>query len=371
MTHSPFDAALHPVWHEELRRVLSSLCFAGASRISDLLSFLVHESLAGRGTRLKEYVIGVEVFGRSADFDPRVDTNVRTEAWRLRARLERYYTGDGAGNPVQIRLPRRSFVPVLHEQVARPPTTLEPVVSDATVGTAETLVLAIESLQGPISELGVQFGNALTSELALELGDHPGLRLFSVSASTDATLLMRGEVRAADGQVRALVHLVQRRDGRLIWSHGCQHPATDEVDLPRRVAQEISRALMTGPLGRHTQFNRPVATAPVRPGFVRRILSSGFESAKIDLETVRREARRIECWLLLNPHDQAAHRRLAMLLSWCVCVAPAASSELAPLLRRCSRELLSQAAPPPDALVELALAAMVDFDWYGALELLD
>jgi Tfp pilus assembly protein PilF len=137
------------------------------------------------------------------------------------------------------------------------------------------------------------------------------------------------------------------------------------------VAQEISRALMTGPLGRHTQFNRPVATAPVQPGFVRRILSSGFESAKVDLETVRRESRRIECWLLLNPHDQAAHQRLAMLLAWCVCVAPTTSAELAPLLRRCSRELLSQAAPPADALVELALAAMVDFDWYGALELLD
>jgi hypothetical protein len=60
--------------------VLSSHCFAGASRISDLLSFLVSESLAGRGARLKEYVIGVEVFGSGADFDPRVDTNVRTEA---------------------------------------------------------------------------------------------------------------------------------------------------------------------------------------------------------------------------------------------------------------------------------------------------
>ena len=54
-----------------------------------------------------------------------------------------------------------------------------------------------------------------------------------------------------------------------------------------------------------------------------------------------------------------------------MCVAPTTSHELAPLLRRCSRELLSQAAPPADALVELALAAMVDFDWYGALELLD
>jgi tetratricopeptide (TPR) repeat protein len=128
---------------------------------------------------------------------------------------------------------------------------------------------------------------------------------------------------------------------------------------------------MTGPLARHTPFNRPVATAPVRPGFVRRILSSGFESAKVDLETVRREARRIECWLLHHPHDQAAHRRMAMLLSWCVCVAPTTSHELAPLLRRCSRELLSQPAPPADALVELGLAAMVDFDWYGALELLD
>ncbi len=35
------------------------------------LSFVVEEALAGREDRLKEYTIGVEVFDRTQDFDPR------------------------------------------------------------------------------------------------------------------------------------------------------------------------------------------------------------------------------------------------------------------------------------------------------------
>jgi tetratricopeptide (TPR) repeat protein len=371
MMHSALDATMQPAWHAELQRVLSGQCFAGATRICDLLSFLVHESLAGRGDRLKEYTIGVEVFGRGEDFDPRVDTNVRTEAWRLRARLERYYTGEGAGNPVQIKLPRRSFVPMLYVPVATPPSTLEPVVPESTAEGAASVSLALEALEGSTSPLAAQLSQAVTNELALELSDHPRLCLFTAPANADAALLMRGEVRAADGQLRALVQLVRREDGRLVWAHGCQYPVTDAVEVPRRVAQEIGRALMTGPFARRTQFNRPVATTSVRPGLVRRILSSGFERGEVDLETVRREARRVECWLLHNPHDQAAHRHLTMLLSWCVCIAPHASAQLAPQLRRCARELLSQAAPQAGALVELGMAAMVGFDWYGALELFD
>jgi adenylate cyclase len=38
------------------------------------LRFVVEEALAGRDDRLKEYVIGVEVFDRADDFDPRVDS---------------------------------------------------------------------------------------------------------------------------------------------------------------------------------------------------------------------------------------------------------------------------------------------------------
>src|SRR5687768_2320204 len=75
----------------ELGRILGSPAFANAERSRQLLRYLVAESLAGRASRLKEYSIGVDVFGRPASFDPQTDSIVRTETNRLRSRLRQYY----------------------------------------------------------------------------------------------------------------------------------------------------------------------------------------------------------------------------------------------------------------------------------------
>src|SRR5262249_23626344 len=74
---------------EELERVLSSNCFARSERVSKLLRYLVERQLEGSENELKESIIGVEVFGRAPDYNPKVDSTVRTEAARLRARLSR------------------------------------------------------------------------------------------------------------------------------------------------------------------------------------------------------------------------------------------------------------------------------------------
>src|SRR5271166_1074491 len=75
----------------ELRRILASRQFEDADRLVRFLSFVVEETLAGRGGGLKESVIGVEVFGRAPGYDPKVDPIVRVQARRLRAKLEAWY----------------------------------------------------------------------------------------------------------------------------------------------------------------------------------------------------------------------------------------------------------------------------------------
>ena len=62
---------------EELERVLRSATFTHSHRIRRFLQFVVEEYLGGRQHRLKEYLIGLEVFGRPESFDPRVDSIVR------------------------------------------------------------------------------------------------------------------------------------------------------------------------------------------------------------------------------------------------------------------------------------------------------
>ena len=77
------------------RRVLDSESFSKAHSLRRFLAYVVDETLAGRADTLKEYAIGVEVFGRGEGFDPRADTIVRVQARRLRSKLEQYYAVAG------------------------------------------------------------------------------------------------------------------------------------------------------------------------------------------------------------------------------------------------------------------------------------
>ncbi|HEX7323981.1 MAG TPA: AAA family ATPase [Rhodanobacteraceae bacterium] len=93
----------------QLERVLAADAFRGAPVLSRLLRYLVDASSAGTLTPPKEYAIGVDVFGRGADFDPRVDTIVRVQARRLRKRLARYYETDGAYDRLRIGIPKGHY----------------------------------------------------------------------------------------------------------------------------------------------------------------------------------------------------------------------------------------------------------------------
>jgi adenylate cyclase len=97
---------------DELNRVLSSPVFANAPRMRRFLTFVVEETLAGNGDQIKEYVIALEVFERDQNYDPHADSTVRTEASKLRARLDRYYRTVGQADPVVISIPKGTYIPV-------------------------------------------------------------------------------------------------------------------------------------------------------------------------------------------------------------------------------------------------------------------
>jgi tetratricopeptide (TPR) repeat protein len=107
---------------EQLERILQSKAFSRAGRLRKFLEYTVSEELAGNGGRLKEYQIGVDVFGRGTDFDPRIDTIVRVEAIKLRERLDAYFEDEGATEPIRISIPKGCYRPVFeaHEEQLMP-----------------------------------------------------------------------------------------------------------------------------------------------------------------------------------------------------------------------------------------------------------
>jgi hypothetical protein len=88
----------------QLERILASRVFVSSARMSRFLRCSVEETLAGRGEELKETTIGLAVYDRATDYDPRVDPIVRVEARRLREKLSQYYETDGREDSIVIEL---------------------------------------------------------------------------------------------------------------------------------------------------------------------------------------------------------------------------------------------------------------------------
>ncbi len=80
---------------EQLERILASPAFQQSDRLKRFLRFIVLQAMEGHGDQLKEYVIGVQVFGKEESFDPRTDPIVRVQARRLRAKLVHHYREEG------------------------------------------------------------------------------------------------------------------------------------------------------------------------------------------------------------------------------------------------------------------------------------
>ncbi|WP_395707307.1 tetratricopeptide repeat protein [Casimicrobium huifangae] len=95
-----------------LRAIETSALFSQSARHRKFLRHLIECWARHDLAQLREISLGVTVFGRaSATFDPALDSIVRVEARRLRARLARYYANEGAHDPVRITLEPGSYIP--------------------------------------------------------------------------------------------------------------------------------------------------------------------------------------------------------------------------------------------------------------------
>lgn len=96
---------------EQLEKVLHSETFKAARGLQKFLDYVASKTIAGLADEIKEYTIGTEVFGRAADYDPRVDTVVRVQALRLREKLREYYDREGATDEVRLIVPKGHYIP--------------------------------------------------------------------------------------------------------------------------------------------------------------------------------------------------------------------------------------------------------------------
>jgi hypothetical protein len=111
-----------PQLQAEIDRLVASHALHGSESLCKLLRYLGRQAAEHPGVPVKEYQIATEVFGRQADFDPQLDSMVRVQAGRLRAKLAEYYNSEGAHDRLVIEIPKGSYAMAVHERPGAQPS---------------------------------------------------------------------------------------------------------------------------------------------------------------------------------------------------------------------------------------------------------
>ncbi len=99
---------------EQVERLLRNSHFNQSRRFPSFLRFVIEQTLLGQTDMLKERTLGIEIFGREADYDTASDPIVRVTATEIRKRIAQYYQEPGHETELRVSLPAGSYVPQFH-----------------------------------------------------------------------------------------------------------------------------------------------------------------------------------------------------------------------------------------------------------------
>jgi serine/threonine-protein kinase len=247
----PPDKLSDKVVRQQLARILGSKTFSQVERLKRFISFIVGETVGGRGGELKEYVIGVQVFGKEPSFDPRTDPIVRVQARRLRARLARFYRDEGHNDELIVDLPKGGYAPVFRLREETPSQKRSLTATLASRNTVAVMPLADDSPGASLE----YFCRGLRDEIVHALTSIKQLRVLAVrgddaagdpieSDPSNAALVITGGVRSARDRVRVTIHLVDGASGFYLWSESTDvelgDPLTGQEAIAKMVADKVA-----------------------------------------------------------------------------------------------------------------------------------
>ena len=107
---------------QQIDHIIKSHSLRGSESLCRLLQYLAKQAIDHPDAPLKEYQIATEVYGRHADFDPQSDSTIRVQAGRLRLKLAEYYAGEGAADPIVVKIPKGSYHLIFEAKAIEPGT---------------------------------------------------------------------------------------------------------------------------------------------------------------------------------------------------------------------------------------------------------
>ena len=145
---------------DQLERILKSAPLVTSPSLSRFLRYIVEETLAGRSASIREYTLGVHVFDRGEDFNPRLDPIVRVQARNLRARVAKYYETQGMNDPIFIELPKGTYVPIFHQRIPNPDAAQPELPGAIPEQPAAAVAASIMPVPPPLSPVAERRGEA-------------------------------------------------------------------------------------------------------------------------------------------------------------------------------------------------------------------
>jgi len=231
---------------QEVESIIGSKTFRQIDRLQRFLAYIVEEALQGRGNQLKEYPIGVEVFGKGSNFDPRMDPIVRVQARRLRLRLASYYAEEGRNDSVLIELPKGGYAPTFTVREQVQPATKNS--SNAILVSRNTFVVQpFEDLSPDQNQKHFCIG--IAKEIIKALAGISGIVVKTgpnAGGAIPAAMVVEGSVRRKQNTFRINIQIIDSLRECYVWSESLDRSNEDEFVVQEEIAGRVAEVIRTG-----------------------------------------------------------------------------------------------------------------------------
>jgi serine/threonine-protein kinase len=361
----------------QLQKILDDPLFARTQRMSRFLRFGVEHALAGTGHQVKEYLVGVDVFDRPKDYDPRVDPIVRVEARRLRAKLRSFYASSGKKDELIIDFPKGAYAAEFHLKSSAKSIVPKPAAA------VETSIAVL-----PFSNLAAErdddyFSDGLTEELILHLTRMKGLRVVAwysaskfrgregdlneIREQLKVGVVLRGSVRRTASRVRVTVQLIDAASGAFLWADAFERGMHDMVAIQQEIAHSIVATLRPA-LG--TLAEPAESPRKLNPECFNLCLEARFHAGRRNAEGLQRSVLCYQRAIEKDPYSAPAHAGLADAYSLLADYGIVHPHQVMPLAESAARQALELDQNCAEAYNSLAfIQATFHWNWTGAEDL--
>ena len=241
---------------QQLSKILDSRIFKKSERMKRFLRFIVENTLAGRQDDVAEYNLGLEVYDRTDEFDPRLNSIVRVDAARLRSKLREYYETEGEVDVIRIEIPKGTYIPVITNDKSGRSFDQE----GSNSARRATKVVAIMPFLdlSPLKDQW-QFGRGLAEELTFSLSQIPRICVVSsisvlalkrrrmdvvrIGMTLGLDAIIEGSIRKSNETFRLVIELTDASTGYHSWSEAFERKVGDVLLLQKEISTLVCKAV--------------------------------------------------------------------------------------------------------------------------------